>query len=185
MFVLDFANAFWQIPLAVQERRHLIGYDGVKLWKFRRSAQGSGNGPLPWAGPSSLLFWCTQAVFTGMSSQVKFPEARSQVYVDDPAIVVRGTAQQRDEFVAVAVLVWRLLGFDLSFQKAQRGTTTVTWIGGLIEVKPHEVIVSIPREKIEDLLEIVNEMLGRNVVSVRAVRQLAGKSNHFASLVYA
>ena len=128
VFVLDFANAFWQIPLAKQERRHFIGYDGENLWMYKRSAQGSRNGPLSWAGPSSLLFRCTQSIFTGMSSQAKFPEARSQLYVDDPAIAIRGNEQQRDEFIAVAVLVWRLLGFDLSFHKAQRGTT-VTWIG--------------------------------------------------------
>ena len=52
------------------------------------------------------------------------------------------------------------------------------------KIKPHEVIVSIPREKLDDLLGIVNDMLGKNVVAIRAVRQLAGKSNHFASLVY-
>ena len=45
-------------------------------------------------------------------------------------------------------------------------------------------MVSIPREKLDDLLGIVNDTLGKNVVAIRAVRQLAGKSNHFASLVY-
>ena len=44
--------------------------------------------------------------------------------------------------------------------------------------------MSIPREKLDDLLNIVEDMLGKNVVAVKAVRQLAGKSNHFASLVY-
>ena len=43
------------------------------------------------------------------------------------AIAIRGTEQQRDEFVAVAVLVWRILGFDLSFHKAQRDHSHMDW----------------------------------------------------------
>ena len=61
VFVLDFTDAFWQIPLASCERRHFIGTYGHKLWKFKRAAQGSRNGPLSWASPSSLLLLrCTQ-----------------------------------------------------------------------------------------------------------------------------
>ena len=66
LLVLDFTNAFWQIPLAEQERRHFIGFDGQKLWKFKRSAQGSRNKPLSWAELSSVLVRCIQAVCTGM-----------------------------------------------------------------------------------------------------------------------
>ena len=99
---------------------------------FRRAAQGSRNGPLAWAGPSSLLLRCTQAVFSGMSQQPDKPDARSQLYVDDPAIAIRGTPAVRDDTIATAVLVWRLLGFKLAFHKAQRGTDVV-WIGGRLK----------------------------------------------------
>ena len=60
VFVLDLTD---EVPLAGPERRHFTGYDGRNLWKHQRSARGSRNGPLSWAGPSSLLFRCTQAVF--------------------------------------------------------------------------------------------------------------------------
>ena len=71
VFILDFTDAFWQIPLAPIERRHFIGTYIEKFWKFKRSAQGSRNGPLSWAGPSSLLLRCTQGVFTAMSIDSK------------------------------------------------------------------------------------------------------------------
>ena len=46
---LDFTDTYWQIPLAEYERRHLVGFDGRKLWMYERSAQGSRNGPSSWA----------------------------------------------------------------------------------------------------------------------------------------
>ena len=183
ILVLDFTDAYWQIPLAVQERRHFVGYDGQKLWLYKRSAQGSRNGPLSWAGPSSLLIRCTQSVFSGMSASVKCPEARTQLYVDDPAITIRGTQNYRDDALATAVLIWRILGFPLAFQKAQRGTTVV-WIGGLVEILSDRVVVSIPPEKLSEFLEIVTDMLKSNVVVVRKLRKLAGKASHFASMIY-
>ena len=125
------------------ERRHFIGFDGKNYWKYRRSAQGSRNGPLSWAGPSSLLIRCTQGVFTGMSPDKTKPEARIQLYVDDPAIAVRGTKQERDEIIAITVLIWLILGFKLAFPKAQRGTDLI-WIGGQIQITHEAVIVSIP-----------------------------------------
>ena len=39
MFILDFTDAFWQIPLASEERKHFIGFDG---WMFRRAAHSCG-----------------------------------------------------------------------------------------------------------------------------------------------
>ena len=43
VFVLDFTDAFWLIPLVLSERRHFIGTCNGKLWKFKRSGQGSRN----------------------------------------------------------------------------------------------------------------------------------------------
>ena len=42
-----------------------------------------------------------------------------QVYVDDPALIVRGTPQQRSQQVTLMLLAWRLLGIDLAVEKGQ------------------------------------------------------------------
>ena len=181
ILVLDFTDAYWQIPLAVQERRHFVGYDGQKLSMYKRSAQGSRNGPLSSAGPSSLLIRCTQSVFS-KSDSVKCPKARTQLYVDDPAITFRGTQNFRGDALATAVLIWRIIGFPLAFQKAQRGTK-VLGIDGLVEILSDRVVVSIP-PKLSEFLETVTDMLKSNFVAVRKLRKLAGKASHFASLMY-
>ena len=179
----DFTDAFWHIPMAREERKHLIGFDGDKLWMFRRAAQGSRNGPLAWAGPSPLLLRCTQAVFSGMSHQPDEPDARSQLHVDDPAITVRGTPSFRDETIATAVLVWRLLGFKLAFHKA------AAWNRYCLDWWPRKisedrVVVWIPETKMQEILGIIEELLVTNVAAIRKVRTLAGKTSHFASMVY-
>ena len=151
VFVLDFTDAFWQIPLVLSERRHFIGTYKGKLWKFKRSGQGSRNGHLSWAGPSSLLLRCTQGLLTATSSDVKKPAARAQLFVDDPAIAISGRQDFRDEVVAVAVMIWALLGFRLAFYKLQRGTN-ITWIGAQIDTAPDQVVTSIPETKMHDFL---------------------------------
>ena len=117
VFILDFADAFGQIPLASEERKHFLDVPsrstGVSQWTV-----GLGRAII-------VFLRCTQAVFSGMSQQPDKPEARSQLYVDDPVIAVRGTPESRDEVIATAVLMWRLHGFKLAFHKAQRGTDIV------------------------------------------------------------
>ena len=39
VFVLDFTDAFWQILMAFQERRHLVGTYAGRYWLFERSAR--------------------------------------------------------------------------------------------------------------------------------------------------
>ena len=124
ILVLDFTDAYWQIPLAEQERRHFVGYDGQKLWMYKRSAQGSRN----------------------------------------------GTQNYRDDTLATAVLIWRILGFPLAFQKASMGTKVV-WIGGLVEILSDRVVVSIPPEKLSEFLETFTDMLKSNLVAVRKLRK--------------
>ena len=134
--------------LAAEKRHHFIGSHGQKLWTFTRSAQGFRNVSLSWAGPSSLLFRCTQSVFAGLSSQCKHPEARSHFCVDHPP-PSRRTANPRDDVVSISVMMWKTLGFPSAFQSAQRGARLV-WTGRHIEVKSDRVITTniIPQKMV-------------------------------------
>ena len=80
-------------------------------------------------------------------------------------------------------MIWSLLGFRLAFHKAHRGTTIV-WIGGHITIERDRVIISILENKFMEFLSLVEEILTSNVVAIRTVRTLAGKANHFASILY-
>ena len=51
LLVLDFVDAFWNVPLMASERRFFVGKLRSRYFAFIRAAQGSRRGPLAWA-------WC-------------------------------------------------------------------------------------------------------------------------------
>ena len=53
------------------------------------------------------------------------------MYVDDPAVVLEGTEQERKDAIDVLVLWWLLLGIPLSWKKGWSGSALEghTWIG--------------------------------------------------------
>ena len=118
-----------------------------------------------------------------MSIDSKYPAARAQLYVDDLATAISGTKDFRDEIVATAVLISTLLGFRLAFRNTHRGPNII-WIGAQIELQRDRVVVSVPEVKMKAFLALVETTLSSNVVSVRAVRTLAGKANHLASILH-
>ena len=66
--------------------------------------------------------WLTQSLFLS-------EELTLMCYVDDPLAALRGTAEERELFVAIMILVGDALGFQLSYKKGQLDKE-FTWIGG-------------------------------------------------------
>ena len=46
LLVLDFVDAFWNVPLMASERRFFVGKLRSRYFVFLRAVQGSHNGPL-------------------------------------------------------------------------------------------------------------------------------------------
>ena len=97
LLVLDFEDAFWNIPLAAGEHRFFVGRLRGKFYVFLRAAQGSRNGPLAWAGVISLVMRLVQAVFWDYG---RCP-LRINTYVDDPLAMVRGTQSERRHHITI------------------------------------------------------------------------------------
>ena len=147
MFILDFTNAFWTVPLDLQERKYFVGR--VRGWYlvYNTTAQGSRNAPLSWCSLVALLARLTQGLFD------PHREARLQVYVDDPALSVCGDVKKRNRIICTTIVIWHICGFKLAYGKGKRGQN-VTWIGGDITITSFAVTVSIPDDKCKELLEL-------------------------------
>ena len=166
------------VPLAHSERKFfVIKYRGVFL-VFTRTAQGSRGAPLTWAAVASLLARVSQSLFVGKGKQC----ARLQVYVDDPILGMQGSAIERRRMTVKFICVFLTLGVRLAFDKAQLGTTVV-WVGVELKLVDWSIVAAVTMEKLEALLEIILEMLSANVISVKALRSLAGKATNVATLV--
>ena len=113
-FVLDYSDAFWQIPVHKEERRFFCAtavLNGQRQYLvFLRAAQGSANAPLLWGRVIALVMRLTQALFLS-------DELNLMCYVDDPIAAIKGTEEQRMLMAAMVVLVWEALGFGLAYAK--------------------------------------------------------------------
>ena len=61
--ILDFVDAFWQIPLHREERRFFVARIKGEYFVFRRTAQGSRNGPFSWACVAAHAQRLAQSLF--------------------------------------------------------------------------------------------------------------------------
>ena len=178
LLVLDFVDAFWNVPLMASERRFFVGKLRSRYFVFLRAAQGSRNGPLAWAGVVSLAIRLVQAcLWEGGECP-----ARINTYVDDPLTVVRGTETRRNYLVACLVLLFTALGFPLSFRKGSRGTS-VDWIGLNLSVRPRVVHLAIAEARVKELRDLAEEALLHNLVSKKWLKSFAGKASSFASIL--
>ena len=75
------------------------------------------------------------------------------------------------------------MGIGLALGKAQL-SSKVVWVGVELEANVWEMIANIPQEQLADLDTFIQEMLNSNVVSIKALRSLAGKGNNVAALLY-
>ena len=176
--VLDFSNAFFIVPLRREERKYFVIQFRSKFYVFKVMAQGASASPLCWGRVAALIARLTQAMF------VAHDEMSLQVFVDDPCAVVSGSRIARDTIITTIILVWRALGFPLSFKKGQRGSRVV-WIGNTFKFMPTSVVASVKPETLQTLERQCREIVQLNMVPKKTVRSLAGRTNHVATLLWA
>ena len=97
--------------------------------------QGSLNGPNTFGPLSALVGRISQGCFDPQ-------ELRLQIYSDDPCAVIRGSSSRRRLLCCTLLLIWLLLGFDLAYDKGQRGRS-ITWIGYSMQLEANMIRVSI------------------------------------------
>ena len=176
LLVLDFADAFYIVPLRHSQRRYYCTAFRGKIIVFLTTAQGSVNAPLTWGRLAALIGRITQSVFPKLDAAIR-------IYVDDPAIVLRGKLAERNRFVAMIILLWSSLGLPLSVHKATRGKN-VDWIGANFQISCGQVCVSAKKEAFSDFAELIALFLRSNVISLRQLETYAGKASHIASLLW-
>ena len=161
--VLDFSDAFWQVPLDPAERRYFCArviINGVaKFVVFLRTVQGSRSAPLSWARVAAILMRMTQSI-VGSSS------ARLHCFVDDPIASIKGTRRARRITMTTMVLIWEAMGFQLSYRKGQTGQA-VDWIGGHLEFTTEGVRARVKQSIVTDIVTALADFEGRTYPAKR------------------
>ena len=116
MMVLDFANAFFLVPLKKEDHKYFVAAFRGSFHTWLRVAQGSKNGPQTFGRASALATRMTQSL--APTSAI-----RQQTYTDDPWVALKGTKDYIDSATATIILTWLALGFPLAFDKGPKRTS--------------------------------------------------------------
>jgi hypothetical protein len=103
-------------------------------------------------------------------------------FVDDPIAALRGTALERRTFVAMIILVWEALDFQLAYHKGQL-SKVVTWIGGTLTCEATGVRAKVKDAIIDDVKSDLLRLLPTNLISHKDLHSLVGKLAHCAGLL--
>ena len=106
-------------------------------------------------------------------------EVKMQVFGDDPILIAFG---QRLRLVAVVLLIWAALGFDLSCKNGQKGPR-VEWIGGEFSLLQDGVAVQLTEAKTQAAKDSVDEILhGQAMLLVKKLVSLSGYMSWIVSV---
>ena len=122
------------------------------------------------------MLWGRAAAFLGRSGQSLFceRELRTQIYVDDPATIVRGSLAKARECAALLLWWWLALGLQISWKKGSFGQE-FRWIGVSVDERLRDsVVMSLPRSFAGSVLELIDGILGETSVPIEAIQRLAG-----------
>jgi len=178
--VVDFEDAFHTLSLKEIDRG-VMAIKTVSGWAvFRRLCCGMAAAP---------LVWCRVGAAAGRLGQALFlpTELRLQIFVDDPAIVTKGTSEERAWLLGVLLLFWAALGFKFNWAKASRGQT-VNWIGAKVAVERRDgvpgVFATLAPKKFEELrANVANLKSAKGLVNIALVRKVAGQLSWASGLL--
>ena len=179
LMALDVADAFLNIPVA---------RDKAMTLSAKSDRDGTNRvvvcDTLVFGAKSSPTIWGRFAAFLGRSLASVGPQASTQIYVDDAAVVLEGNLEAASQVATNVLLRAAVCGFPVKLEKCLGGKQ-IKWIGAQIKLddEEKEVVVTIPTEKRQKLYEAVMHIAKRPMVSQKALATLTGGLSFVAGLV--
>ena len=205
VFVIDYKNAFMTLPLASAEMPfnttaapHLVRRTRQPLLPnepeqgsflvWRVLGFGGHTNPLTYSRVASFAARSAQALLCAAPSSGGVAEARIQLYVDDPAITLRGTAAQQRLAVDVLLLWWLVLGIPLAWEKGSfsDGIAEHEWIGvRFSSPAPGLCRMTIPDQLRSALFVLAQKFIEpkRKTASLKEAYNLCGRAGRLAQVV--
>jgi hypothetical protein len=144
---------------------------------------GSKGGPDVWSRFSAACGRITQAIRPGRQP-LATPQARINIYLDDPFWTLFGDKPTRDRQLGFALMVLLACGFRISWRKGTRGES-VDWIGLLYTVNNAEGVaaISIPRKTAEEIAEEAKDISELHMVPLSRLRKFTGRASWVMNII--
>ena len=175
--MLDLQDAFCHFGVRREELKHCIspGIENGTAILWVAMLFGFKGAPLIMGRLSAAIGRLVQSLFHPAAGQ-------SQVYIDDIALMIRGTAEQRNLQLSKVLYVLAAFGVQIAMHKGERGKR-VTWIGTTFELHSHEVILGTPRKMVLEMQETLAAWTGKGMISTKELRSFVGKLAWVAGII--
>lgn len=180
------------VAIDIQDAFHNIPAANDKRFTAARATMENGDEAyiiydvLVFGCRSSPTLWGRFAALLGRYLLSIVPEITLQVYVDDPLLGVPNSEGQAVHLLTVVLLATKILGYPIKLDKAKAGRT-VQWIGAELHIGDDDqgsfVQVSIPKEKVDSLIDDIDRFLKAPVIGLKQLRAFAGAASFVAGLV--
>ena len=124
--VADFEDAFHTLRVNPSEWRYLVASSSERIRRVQDRAVRRRWCPLLWGRAAAFLGWSGQSLFCER-------ELRTQIYVDDPATIVKGSLTKARECAALLLWWWLALGPQISWKRLVRAGIQMDWGDGGFE----------------------------------------------------
>lgn len=121
-----------------------------------------------------------QRIATAIAVMLRGKGVESRVYLDD-LIVISPDYQTACRDVSVVQELLAALGLPEAVDKRQGPTKVATWLG--IQIDAQNMTLSIPQEKINEVMVSVNKALACKTISRRHLQSLLGKLLHISKCI--
>lgn len=121
-----------------------------------------------------------QRISNAVSAMLRRRGVESRVYLDD-LIIISPDYQTACRDVEIVQELLSALGLPEAVDKRQGPSKVVTWLG--IQIDAQSMTLSIPQEKINEVMVSVNKALGCKTISLRHLQSLLGKLLHIAKCI--
>ena len=109
------------------------------------------------------------------------PAARQvQVYIDDVALMLRGTKELRN--LQLAKVYMAAFGVRVAMRKGEGGQR-VAWIGTAFDLREHKVVLSTPKKMVDEAKATLAIWKGKGMVPTRELRSFVGTLSWIAGIV--
>lgn len=158
---VDLKDAYFSIPIYHQQRKYLRF-----LWKNQRYEFQC----LPFGLKSAprIFTKCTKPVMSALRSRGH----RGIIYIDDSLWMAK-TAQAVKETGSTVVNIFQQAGFQINEKKSSlQPTQLITFLGYVIDTV--QMTVSLPREKVQQILKEIQNLLLQIQPKIRSVAHVIG-----------
>jgi hypothetical protein len=173
--VIDFSDAFHNVPVRREEQVFNTCMAGGYWWVFTVLVFGSATSPAIWGRVAAFLG-------RALASAFGETELRAQIYVDDPIITTWGSAGVRRQLLTLALLWLSILGIPLAWRKAGIGNQ-LDWIGASLLWTTAFVTIAIPEHRVSEYLAEISAVAKLNIIDKSRLSKLAGGLSFYAGIV--